>query len=300
MTLVPAVAIPPAAAFARYQSIRPRMPLPMRQGAARPVSCLGELTGTYDLFVLDSFGVLNVGDTPIGGAVARVASLRAAGKRVAVLTNAAAHPLSALLAKYRRLGFDFGEGDVISSRMLALKQLERDMPEGPVSVIGEAQGIEPPPLRRRAVGPGDPSDAVLFLDAEGWGGADHDALARRLAGRSCPVFVANPDLVAPRETGLSLEPGHFAHDLIDRCAADIRFFGKPFGNAFAAIESRFPQVPPQRIVMVGDTLQTDILGGLARGWGTALVTGHGALTGLDVRAAIAESGLSPDWVLPAI
>ena len=42
-----------------------------------------------DSFLLDAFGVLNVGETAIPGAVASMAALRAQGKRLCVLTNAA-------------------------------------------------------------------------------------------------------------------------------------------------------------------------------------------------------------------
>ena len=38
--------------------------------------------------------------------------------------------------------------------------------------------------------------------------------------------------------------------------------------------------------MVGDTLHTDILGGRQMGFSTSLVTGHGALVGLDVGAVV--------------
>ena len=50
--------------------------------------------------------------------------------------------------------------------------------------------------------------------------------------------------------------------------------------------------------MVGDTLHTDILGGAAAGLHTALVTGFGALLGLDVDTAIRKAGIVPDIILP--
>ena len=47
--------------------------------------------------------------------------------------------------------------------------------------------------------------------------------------------------------------------------------------------------------MVGDTLQTDILGGRAAGVQTALVTGYGALVGVDPGWAMEVSGIVPDY-----
>src|SRR5690606_8371232 len=99
--------------------------------------------------------------------------------------------------------------------------------------------------------------------------------AERLAARPAPVLIGNPDLVAPRESGLSIEPGHFAHDLLDRVDCEVRFFGKPYANAFdaaiAAVEAERGPVDRSRVAMVGDTLHTDILGGAGAGLRTVLV-----------------------------
>jgi len=57
-------------------------------------------------------------------------------------------------------------------------------------------------------------------------------------------------------------------------------------------------VPRARILMVGDSLHTDILGAQAAGIRSALVTGYGVLCGADVAAAIAHAGIRPDYILP--
>ena len=118
--------------------------------------------------------------------------------------------------------------------------------------------------------------------------------------RRGPDPVANPDLVAPRESGLSKEPGHYAHLLADRLDLSLSFFGKPFGHAFVDALGRIVDLPPDRIIMVGDTLHTDILGGRACGLKTVLVQDHGLFAGMDVARYIARSGIVPDFQCPAI
>ena len=127
-------------------------------------------------------------------------------------------------------------------------------------------------------------------------------LRAALSERLRPVVVANPDLVAPQEYGLSIEPGYYAHELMDRFPdLDISFHGKPFPSVYDRVEALLGNgTPRNRIVMMGDTLHTDILGANMRGWGSVLVTGHGFLKGQDVEAAIRQSGIVPDWLIPSI
>ena len=103
-------------AFERYEAIRGRLPPARRCGAARSAADLGALTDAYDVFVFDGFGVLNVGHAAVPGAVRRVAALRAAGKRLFVLTNAARFNTLETQAKLTDLGFDFSFDEIVSSR----------------------------------------------------------------------------------------------------------------------------------------------------------------------------------------
>jgi ribonucleotide monophosphatase NagD (HAD superfamily) len=142
----------------------------------------------------------------------------------------------------------------------------------------------------------DAADAILLLSGDDWGLPRQRRLTESLAKRRRPVLVANPDLVAPRETSVTTEPGTFAHDLLDALPdLEVAFFGKPFVNAFEAVRRRLgtDAPPPEQCLMVGDTLHTDILGGAAAGFHTALVTAHGIYKGLDPEPLMIESGIVP-------
>ena len=56
-----------AGAFARYESVRSRLPRMPRQGARSVLPDLSAVADHVDGFLLDAFGVLNVGDTAIPG-----------------------------------------------------------------------------------------------------------------------------------------------------------------------------------------------------------------------------------------
>lgn len=291
-----------AEAFAAYEAIRPLLPQARFDGQPQPIRDLDAVLDRYDAFVLDAFGVLNIGETPIPGAVERIARMRARGCAVVVLTNGASQPRAAALAKYRRMGFDFTEAEVVASRDVAAAALGR-WPEVRLwATMGpEGAGLDDIPARLEPLA-GDPglyhhAGGFLFLGSEGWTEARQAALAEALAARPRPLVVANPDLVAPRETGLTLEPGHFATRLAGLPGIGPHWFGKPHGNAFDTVRRRLPPgIDPARVAMVGDTLHTDILGGRAAGFGTVLIAGHGLFAGHDPAPFIAASGIRPDFV----
>ena len=290
------------AAFRRYEAVRGRMPVASFPAASRHLADLGQAADHYDGFILDAFGVLNVGETAIPGAVARMAALRARGKRLVVLTNAASYTRAQILAKYHRLGFDFLASEVVTSRDVAVARLEGVAPGATwaaISAEGDRFDDIPARVMDAVEDPGalDRADAILFLSTGRWTPQIQVHLHRALERRPRPFVVANPDIVAPRETDLSQEPGLFAHGLIDALGCEVHWFGKPFAEGFADATLR-TGLPAHRLAMVGDTLHTDVLGGAAAGCGTVLITDHGPFRGLDVGPFIAASGIVPDIIIP--
>jgi HAD superfamily hydrolase (TIGR01450 family) len=290
-----------ASACARYEAIRARLPAARFPAASRRAGSLADIADEIDAFVLDGFGVLNVGERAIPGAPARVAALRAAGKRVLVLTNGATRPTPEASAKYARLGFALAPDAVVSSRDALALALAAHSARRWGFAATAASAIE-------ALAPGalllgdDPApyaaaEAFALLSGDAWGPARQALLLDALRARPRPVLVGNPDLVAPREDGLSLEPGFWAHQIADETGIAPAFYGKPFPDAFAMAAARLGPVDPRRVAMVGDTLHTDILGGAAQGWRTVLVLDHGLLRGLDADRPIAESGIVPDFIV---
>ena len=297
--------ITPADALAAYQRVRHR--LPGAGGWSGWIAAeFADVAEGFDLILFDAYGVLNVGETAIPGAAARVAALRASGKLVAVVSNSAGYSKDDMMARWRRLGFDFTPDEVVTSRDTLLWHLAKEPPRAwgvmldPRIDAGEIAALDPIYLQD------DPADydraeGFLLIGADSWTDARQSLLEDALRRHPRPVYVGNPDLVAPREAGLTREPGWFAHRLSDASSISPRFFGKPFPEIFELAMQRYAlQIEPARVLMVGDTLHTDILGGAQAGFATALVTGHGGLVGLDVGRSIAEAAIAPDFVVDTI
>ncbi|WP_232829510.1 HAD-IIA family hydrolase [Tropicimonas sp. IMCC34043] len=300
-----AAAIPQTtgAAFAAYEAVRHRLPPAGRPGACIAAETLDDIAGHFDAFLLDAFGVLNIGETAIPGVADRIAGLRARGKRVMVVSNAAGLPQATLVAKYARLGYDFAPEDVISSRaallagMAGWPRLSWGIMANPEVGLADLEALDVTYLQD------DPAayaavEGFLLVGSGVWTARRQQMLEAALIARPRPVLVGNPDIVAPCEAGFSIEPGFYAHRVAEILGVVPEFFGKPYGNIYDLAFRRLgPDVPPERIVMVGDSLHTDILGAQTAGIGSALIAGYGFFAGHDAQAAIAGSGIRPDYVL---
>ncbi len=295
--------LPLQQAWARYEAIRERLPPAAARGPARHVRSLLDVAAEFDGFLFDSFGVLNVGETAIPGAAQCLDALRRMGKRLRILTNAASYTGDAALIKYRHMGLDVRRNEIVSSRDVTFAHLDAIAPGlnwGAIATqqddFADAGGLKMFDLLATGTS-WDAAEGLLFLSSARWTIDLQERLVAALIRRPRPVVIGNPDLVAPREGGLSVEPGFWAHDLQDRAGTMQHLFGKPYPEAFRTALSG---MGPGRYAMIGDTLHTDILGGQAAGLATILVTEHGIFAGHDTAPFIAQSGIVPDIILPSI
>ena len=291
-----------AQAFESYERVRHRLPVAKAGASCTRLPDLDALADDMDVFLLDAFGVLNIGETAIAGVPERIAGLQKAGKRVMIVSNAAGFPHAKLMEKYKNLGYNFAPEDVITSRKATLHALRNAPPMkwGLMATQSLGRGdIEPFDMVYLAEDPAeyDAAEAFVLLGSAVWTETRQALLEASLRNAPRPVYVGNPDIVAPREDGFSIEPGHFAHRLADQTGVEPQFFGKPFGNIFDLAFAQIDKIDLGRAVMVGDSLHTDILGGQAAGLKTALIAGYGFFAGHDVAGPIATSGIQPDYIL---
>lgn len=303
----------PAWAFGQYERIRRWLPdgLPAaQQPQSRVLDNLAPLANQFQVFVFDAFGVLNAGPRAFPAAIERFRALQRMGKQVQILSNAATASHPRLVEKYWRMGFEIVPDQLISSRWLLEQSLANRAREGIWGVIAPGKS-EPdtlpvswypvrPPVTGQLKRELDSYDGIIMLSSEDWNEEMQAALEASLIARPRPLEIANPDLVAPRGDCLTLEPGFFAHRAREASGVIPEFYGKPYAPAFRAVLERFADVPPEQILMVGDTLHTDILGGQNAGMKTLLITAEGSLQGMDIPDCIAQSGIAPDFIAPAI
>ncbi len=289
------------AIFDRYQQVKERTPQTNTESVVRDIDSLRDIADEISAFVFDAFGVLNVGNTLIEGADERLQELRAKGAQIRILTNAASYDHSGSVAKFKALGLALNDEEIITSRQAAISQLDgRNW--GVITAPEDSfTDISVPTTRLSNNDEAyDAVDGFLFLSSTGWTEEKQRSLLASLLRQPRPVVIANPDLVAPRDNGFSIEPGYYGHLLLDQGIDTVRFFGKPFSEVYQLVENTLPDIRPERIAMCGDTLHTDIVGAAARHWRTVLVTQDGLFAGYDTGDFCDKAGVYPDWRLPRI
>lgn len=297
-----------AQAIDAYLHYAPR--LPQVQADAVPVQTeyvdnLLAIADQFDLIVFDAFGVLNSGPTAIPGAVKTVATLQNMGKKIAVVTNDASSSAEAILARHRKRGFDFDNGNLISSQQFVAPMMNEHADithwgamapaDWPFHVLPDQ--VEPLGADRDLY---DRVGGFLLIDSENWSDEQQNMLQQSLAANPRPILVGNPDICAPMGDFLSVESGYFAHLAADACGVMPQCVGKPYHHVFEEVLRRHPGIDRERVLMVGDTVHTDVLGGLASGIKTLLVHQGGFLDGQDIEGVFAKSGLRPHFCARAI
>lgn len=246
-------------------------------------------------WILDLDGVLWRGESPLPGAAEFLDRLRGRGARLVLATNNATASPASVVRRLRRFGARAQTGEVLTSALAAAAYLEASLPsQSPVFAIGEA------PLRAalaqkgfRLVDRADGAQAVVV-------GLDRRVNWRKLseatlALRSGALFVGtNPDPTFPNERGLVPGNGALLAALRAASGRDPTIVGKPESHLFRSALAMLGTTPRETVV-VGDRLDTDILGGQRAGLRTALV-----LTGVTRREALTASSATPDWVFDGL
>jgi len=244
------------------------------------------------LFDLD--GTVYRGDALIPGAADAIGALRAAGRRVAFLSNKPLQTRADYARKLTRLGIPTPEQDVINSSLVLARHLTRLDPGAPVFVIGE------PPLvaELRAHGFEVRGDhrvrwVVIAFDRT----FDYAKLntALQAVRQGARLIATNPDRTCPTEDGEIPDCAGMtaAVEAVTNHTVEV-VVGKP-SPIILGVALEQLGVEARDSVMVGDRLETDIVMGKRLGLATVLV-----LTGITRAgdARIAEA--APDLVLPSI
>jgi arabinose operon protein AraL len=245
--------------------------------------------------IVDLDGTVYRGEELLPGADRGVELLREGDAGVLFVTNKPIERRDSYCEKLNRLDIPCGSGDVITSATVTADYLAAEYPESVSYVVGEE------PLREELRDAGlavteDPADAsvvVASMDRE----FDYAALSDAMAAiDEETLFIAtNPDRTCPVADGEIPDAAGMIGAIEGVTGQDLDgLMGKPSETIMRTAMGRLG-VDPGQCFMIGDRLETDMEMGNRAGMTTVLV-----LTGVTTREDVAESSVSPDYVIDSL
>ena len=249
-------------------------------------SCAQPLATSYDVALLDLDGVVYIGPQPVPGAAPALAKARAAGMRLAFVTNNASRSPSTVAAHLSELGVTADAEEVVTSAQAAASVIRDRLGAGATVLVTGS-----PALREIVAAAGlapvssadDRPDAVV----QGfWSQLCYEDLAEAaVAVRGGSLWVAtNVDATLPSPRGLLPGNGSLVGVVATASGHKPIVAGKPELPLHAEGVRRLGAKKP---LVVGDRLDTDIEGANAAATDSLLVM-TGVTTGIELLNASAE------------
>ena len=239
-----------------------------------------ELISRFDALLADLDGVVYAGPQAIPGAVESLQRLKSIGVGLGYVTNNASRSPAEVAQHLRELGAPAEDQQVVSSSQAAAELLASMLPAGARVLItgGEALAREIElaglvPVRSEAE---DPVAVVQGFHPDlGW----KDLAEAAYVVAAGALWVAtNTDMSIPQARGMAPGNGTLVAAVAAATGRRPLVAGKPEAPLFHAAAKR---LAADRPLVVGDRLDTDILGGNNAGFATVAV-----LTGVDTRESI--------------
>jgi HAD superfamily hydrolase (TIGR01450 family) len=265
-----------------------------------------------DALMLDVDGVLMTSRRALPGAQPFIDALRARRVPFVLITNDACHSPEEKCLHLRGSGVEVAADELVSAGH-ALVELVREqgwqgrrffrMGSLGVPCYGIAAGLE---VTDRLDDLADCAGVLVGEKDYDWEPVITGVFNFLIRNPDAPLVVPNPDEYFARSGGI-LHPasgatGRFVRQLCHSYGHVMEpvYLGKPcrpiFRHAERVLAAKLTgAIDPQRVLVVGDSLNGDIRGGAAAGCRTALV-----LTGITSRAMLATADALPDLVFEGL
>lgn len=254
-----------------------------------------------DAFFLDLDGTLYSGGAPIPGAAAALTALRARGTPCRFLTNTTTLSRAGIAACLRGYGFEVMESEIVTPLVPAVAMLKEAgvrtvIPLVPEGVLEDLRDFELVGGTSNVPHSGTNLSALSALIVGDLGSHwTFDLLQSAFEALSAGArFLAlSRDRFFQSRGGLQLDVGPFVVALEFASGREAEVVGKPSPAYYArALATLDPIVAPDRVVMVGDDLWSDIQGAQRAGCQGWLVR-----TGKFREPILRSSGIVPDRIL---
>ncbi len=245
-------------------------------------------------FIIDMDGVLYRGNTLIPGAVEFISTLEETGRSFLLLTNNSSLTPAQYEAKLARMGIKVQQDKIFTSALATAQYLRSTAKTGAKVFLIGMDGIREALLAEGFVLANDRNVDFVVV------GIDFNLTYEKLkeaalAIRAGATFIGtNPDKTLPMEEGLYPGNGAILAALEASTGVKPVVVGKPSPLIFEIALKRLGSTP-EKTAVVGDRLETDILGAQQAGLKSILV-----LSGVTDDQFLASAELKPDFVFKSV
>ena len=240
--------------------------------------------------IFDIEGVLQFQGEVYPGAIELVALLRQKGVAVRFLTNSTLHSRRSYAEKLRSKGFSVYDEEVVTASFATAQFLKSLQPRS-CWVMLKGKGLEE--FRGLPQDTNDPEYIALGDLREDFNSQNLNK-ALRLLYKGAKLIVMIPEKVDNSLGELELTVGAYGRMLEDAAGIKATYIGKPSRYIFDLVLDTLKDIERREILMVGDKVETDILGAREAGLGSALVK-----TG-DFRERDLRSAIAPDYIFDSV
>lgn len=237
-------------------------------------------------------GVLISGDTVIPGADQFVDRLNASQGKYLVLTNNPVYTPKDLAHNLQKMGLDIPPELIFTSAMATAQFLQKQRPNGTAYVIGESGLTSSMHEAGYIITEHDP-DYVVLGETSAFS-LENLTKGIRLIMDGARFVATNPDPSGPTAMGIVPACGAVAAMIEKATAVSPFFVGKP-NPLMVRTALNYLGVHSEETIIVGDRMDTDIIGGVQNGMDSILV-----LTGVTKPEQIERYSYIPTYVYDSV
>jgi len=243
-------------------------------------------------YLIDMDGVLVRGSQPVPGANEFIQRLRAAERKFLVLTNNPLYTPRDLTARLERIGLQIPPEAIYTSALATAQFLQSQLPNGTAYVIGDV-GLTTALYDVGYIITDHAPDYVVVGETTS---LSYERLthAVRFVSAGARFVATNPDVSGPGDGGMVPACGAIAALIAAATGVRPYFVGKP-NPLMMRTALRTLGAHSEESVMIGDRMDTDIIGGTESGLDTILV-----LTGVTRREEVERFPYRPTLVVESV
>jgi HAD superfamily hydrolase (TIGR01450 family) len=247
-------------------------------------SSILKIIKSYDVILLDAYGVLVEGKTLCSGAAELIDYLNRNNREFYVVTNDASSLPSSICNRFATMNLHIPSEKIITSgSVIKSYYAEHDLKGARSVVLGPEDSVKYVEMAGgQIINYSNPFDVLLICDESGFPFLKvvdevlSNALNMINKGHMPRLVLPNPDLTYPKGNGrIGITAGAIAammETVLSKKSGKRVLFdrlGKPYPEIFKSIIKKHKK---QSLIMIGDQMETDIKGAMAAGIDSALVT----------------------------